>query len=111
MKNRKDIRCAHILLPWKLQTTPVIGDFDKDSRLDAATSVLFDGMPNESYKLSILHPPKVSVEAFNIEDKLVEVFGSEIKNIVDFSAYYPASKQPWKQYMGSEGNGIYETPK
>lgn len=89
-------------------TTPIIGDFNNDGRLDVAATVGYDGMPDESYRFSILHPSNMSVQVFNIEDRLTETFGPDIKNIVDFDSYLPVSKQPWKKYMGSAGNGIYD---
>ncbi len=93
-----------------ISTTPTIGDFNNDGKLDVVISTTYNGYPNRWYSILFLHPPKVSVDAFTIEDKLREVFGSDISQIVDFTSYYPANRQPWGQYMGSRGNGVYETP-
>ena len=109
-KDRKKVRCAHIITPLMLVGTPTVGDFNKDGKLDAAVSINYDGLPNELYLATPLHPNKVSVTTFTIEDKLNEVYGPEINDIVDFSSYYPADKQPWGQYMGTKGDGIYEPP-
>ncbi len=110
LKNRRSIRCAHILLPLMIVTTPRIGDFNVDGKLDAALSITFDSFPNELYNLKIFHPSEVLIDVFTFEDKLKEIFGPDIGEDVDFASYYPANKQPWGQYMGSRGNGVYETP-
>ena len=93
-----------------MAATPTVGDFNEDGKLDATLSITYDGFPGELSMLFPLHPPTVSVTTFTIEDKLKEIYGPEINDIVDFSSYYPADKQPWGQYMGAKGDGVYEPP-
>ena len=106
--SRKDIRCAHIVIPLMVATTPTVGDFNNDGKLDVAISTSYGAHPDKMYYFWFLHLPKVSVDTFTIEDKVKEVFGSDIEQVVDFTLYYPADKQPWRKYMGSRGNGVYE---
>ena len=108
MQDRKAVRCSHIILPFLLPTTPVLGDFNNDGKLDAAVSVPYGGYPDSLYFIHALHSPKVSVDAFTIENKLTEVFGTEINDIVEFSSYYSANVQPWSRYMGSKGTCVYD---
>ena len=90
--------------------TPVIGDFNNDGKLDAAMSVTYDSLLGQLDMVTNFHRPRAFVATFTIEDKLNEIYGPEINDIVDFSSYYPADKQPWGQYMGAKGDGIYEPP-
>ena len=110
LKNRKSLRCAHILVPLMLATTPRLGDFNVDEKLDVALAVNFNSFPNELYALELFHPPRTSINVFSIEDKVKEIFGPDIEKIVDFTSYYSLEKQPWSQYMGSRGDCVYETP-
>ncbi len=91
-----------------LPTTPVLGDFNSDGKLDAAVSVPYGGYPDLLYFIHALHLPKVSVDAFTIESKLTEVFGPEITDRIEFSSYYSANMQPWSRYMGSKGTCVYD---
>ena len=106
LHNRKMVRCAHILAPYMLPATPAVGDFNQDGKLDGVVSIMYYGLLNDLVQLTIFHPPKVMVRAFTLEDRLKEVYGTDA-NIVDFSTCYPPQQQPWTQYMGSQGNGVY----
>ena len=106
LQDRKKVRCAHILVPLLLAASPAVGDFNQDGKLDGVVSIMYYGLLNDLVQLTIFHPPKVMVRAFTLEDRLKEVYGTDA-NIVDFSTYYPPQQQPWTQYMGSQGNGVY----
>ena len=103
LHNRKMVRCAHILAPYMLPATPAVGDFNQDGKLDGVVSIMYFTVSNE---LNIFHSENVIVKAFTLEDRLKEVYGTDA-NIVDFSTYYTPQQQPWTQYMGSQGNGVY----
>ena len=110
-KNRKAVRCAHILTPWYSPSTPAIADLNGDGKFEIIVSMGFSQAftkPLIPPELSdIIHPQKVVTHAFTIQDKIEEVYGSTVVNKIDFSSYYPIDKQPWTQYMGTQGNGIY----
>ena len=57
-----------------------------------------------------LHSPKITVQAFNIENRVKEVYGAEVAAGFDFKRYYASEDQPWGQYMGSHGNSVYNNP-
>ena len=99
---RKKLRCTHVMGPSMLTATPVVEDFNKDGELDAAFII-----PYYSMSHSITQPPKITVHAFTIKDKLKEIYGPDILDTVDFSSFYPSNKQPWTQYMGTNGNAVY----
>lgn len=109
LQDKRNTRCAHVMVPMMQETSPTLGDFDKDGNLEVAASLVMDGFPGaEYYALSIFHPAKVVMDVFTIKDKVVSSYGVEIRDIVDFSAYYSMEEQPWGQYMGSKGNGVYD---
>ena len=110
LHDKKKVRCAHILAPLVQAVTPTLGDFNKDGKLDAALTVTYDGYPNELYIVHQFHPPKLSIDVITLEEKVKEIYGSDIDKLVDFSSYYSAEKQPWGHYMGSRGDGVYEKP-
>ncbi len=84
-------------------STPIIEDFNQDGRLDGATTIVYVSHNN---RLNAFLSQKVNYKVFTIEDRLVEVYGPNIREIVEFSSYY--SNQPWGKYMGSKGNGVYD---
>lgn len=108
LQDKKNIRCAHVMVPMMQETTPTLGDFNHDGKLEVAASVIIDGFPGKYYPLTVFHPSKVSIDIFTIEDELVASYGEEIRELVDFSLYYSMEEQPWGGYMGSRGNGIFE---
>ena len=105
--DRKALRCSQILAPYMISATPVIGDFNRDGKLDGGVSIMYYTQDNS---MNIFHSQKVNFRAFTIQDRLVEVYGPEILDAVDFTSYYPVEEQPWTQYMGSRGDGVFFTP-
>ena len=101
---RKAIRCSQILSPTLSVSTPIISDFNQDNRLDAIITVTYDSQSNE---LNVFNSQKVNYKAFDLEARLVQVYGADISTVVDFTSYNPAHKQPWTEYMGSQGDGTY----
>ncbi len=110
LHDKKKVRCAHTVAPMMLATTPTIGDFDEDGKIEAAWSVIYDGFPNELYSIRELHPSKVSIEVVTLEKRMREIYGSKVDSLMNFSSYYPAQHQPWAGYMGSRGDCMYEQP-
>ena len=111
-KNRTRARCSYILAPWYSPSTPAIADLNSDGKFEAIVAMTYIETKNEMIHLppelsDIIHPQKVVIHAFTIQDKIEEVYGSTVVNKIDFSSYYPIDKQPWTQYMGTQGNGIY----
>lgn len=102
---RKSLRCSQVLVPSLLVSTPVIGDFNQDNRLDGAVTVVYFSQNN---RLNVFKSQKVIYKTFDIQTRLVEVYGKGILEIVDFPSYYSAWEQPWGRYMGSTGDGTYE---
>lgn len=110
MKNRKGVRCSHILAPLISPGTPVITDLNGDGKFEAVVSVVYSALSAEygdSY-FNFMHPPKIVVQTFNIERRLKALYGVDIN--VDTSVYYPLDEQPWTGYMGRTGNGTFITP-
>ena len=88
-----------------LMSTPIIGDFNQDGKLDGATTINY---VSQNEQLNVFNSQNVNYNVFTIEDRLVEVYGSGIRDVVEFSSYYSSREQPWGKYMGSKGNGIFE---
>ena len=101
---RKAIRCSQILSPTLSVSTPIISDFNQDNRLDAIITVTHDSQSNE---LNVFNSQKVNYKAFDLEERLVQVYGADISTVVDFTLYNSAYEQPWTEYMGSQGDGTY----
>lgn len=124
MKDRKGLRCASIVAPVQLASTPAIADLENDGRVELVVSVSYTGVPGEysSLNFEFLHPPKLVVQAFSIEDRFNVVYknsdaagggdGGTItgEELVDFSSYYSVAEQSWTEYMGTNGNGVFTDP-
>ena len=108
VSDRKETRCAHILVPLLVATTPVLGDFNMDGKLDAAVSISYSGYISSLYLLESFHLPKISLDVFTIEERVKQIYGPTIDDIVDFESFYSVDKQPWSRYMGSKKNCVYD---
>lgn len=113
-KNRKTVRCAHVLAPLMSPGTPAISDLNGDGKFEGIFNLLYSQAPSE-FSLpqfdNIMHPPKIIVHAFTIQDRLEEVYGKTVADNVNFAGYFPLQDQPWLQYMGSHGDGIFVNPR
>uniref|UniRef100_A0A1X7TXJ2 FAM234A/B beta-propeller domain-containing protein n=1 Tax=Amphimedon queenslandica TaxID=400682 RepID=A0A1X7TXJ2_AMPQE len=94
MKDRKGLRCAHVMAPVLSAGTPVITDSDGDVPSPYSVKVL-----------DFIHPPKLIVQSLTIENRLKAIYGTQVQGVS--SDYWPMDKQPWTEYMGSNGNGVY----
>ena len=113
-ENRKNVRCAHIISPLLSPATPAISDLNGDGKLEGIFNILYTQAPSD-FSIppldDILHPPKFYVQAFTIQDRLEEVYGKTVADNVNFAGYFPLQDQPWLQYMGSRGDGIFVNPR
>ncbi|XP_019852173.1 PREDICTED: uncharacterized protein LOC109582049 [Amphimedon queenslandica] len=113
LSNRKVVRCSHVLAPHYSPSTLAITDVNGDSSPEGIVSMQYSAV---SGALDIpqlsgpLHSPKITVQAFNIEDKVMEVYGAGAAAGINFKRYYASEDQPWGQYMGSHGNSLYNNP-
>ena len=105
-RDHHKLRCAHILFPMTLASTPAIEDFNNDGRLEVSVPILWNAYPGGFTGMMMINPPKVLVKTFTLEDRVREVYGEDAAQ-VDFSSFVPASQQPWKKYMGSRGTGEF----
>ena len=93
----KLLRCSHISSPTAIYTTPLLGDFNSDGRLDIAYLVV--------WTMTISVAPRMIIVASDLEEMFVKVYGTEI---LDFGTFLPPEEQPWTQYMGRTGNNIFK---
>ena len=113
-ENRKNVRCAHILAPILSPGTPAISDLNGDGKLEGIFNILYSQTPSDfsiPQLADIMHPPKIIVQAFTIQDRLKEVYGKTVADNVNFAGYFSLQDQPWLQYMGSRGDGIFVNPR
>ena len=106
LKDHHKLRCAHILFPMTLASTPAVEDFNNDGRLELSVPILWNAHPGGISGMMMVNPPKVLVKTFTLEDRVKEVYGEDADQ-VDFSSFVPPSQQPWKKYMGSRGTGEF----
>ena len=110
MKDRKGLRCAHVMAPVLSAGTPVVTDSDGDGRFEAIVSLTYTSVPS-AYSVKVLdfiHPPKLIIQSFTIENRLEAIYGTQVEGIS--TDYWLMEKQPWTEYMGSNGNGIFINP-
>lgn len=100
MIERRDLRCDHISNPTQIFTTPLLGDFDQDGRLDITYNIVWSA--------SEYTPPRYLLAASDLESLFEEAYGTEI---LDFDNFLPLEDQPWTEYMGAEGNNVFRLPK
>lgn len=95
------------MTPLNTAGTPAITDLNGDGKYEIVTTVVYSPIPSDYTRpvLNFIHMPKIIVQTFTIDTRLKEI---GVTN-VDSSSYYPLNEQPWTQYMGREGNGIYNT--
>ena len=91
-------------------TTPVLGDVDGDGRLDVVLAVQHAAVhvriPAISYFFIDNYDSQVTVTMDTLEDLVIETYG---EGAVDFSLFLPPDQQPWTQYMGQNGDGVYSS--
>uniref|UniRef100_A0A1X7TB25 Uncharacterized protein n=1 Tax=Amphimedon queenslandica TaxID=400682 RepID=A0A1X7TB25_AMPQE len=107
MKDHKGLCCAHVMAPVLLAGTPVITDCDGDGKVEAIVSLTYTAVPSP-YSVKVpgfIHPPQLIVQSLIIENKLKAIYGTQVQGVS--SDYWPMDKQPWTEYMGSNGNGVY----
>ena len=116
IKYRKGLRCAHILAPIQSESTPAITDLDGDGKPEAVVPIVYSKIPGKYSSDPFLHPPKVVVQTFTIEDQFKLAYHgnnddeSTNEELIDFSSYYSIAEQPWTEYMGTNGDGIFVHP-
>ena len=94
-------------MSYQVISTPAVGDFDSDGRLDVAYSVVWSSIvPGGMGTI-----PQFKVFAFTLEERYRQIGGgdNEVKDqkVVDFELFLPADQQPWNRYMGRYGNNTY----
>ena len=111
MKDRKQLRCAHVLAPILSAGTPVITDSDGDGKFEAVISLTYTPIsgPYSVKALDFIHPPKLIIQSFTIENRLKAVYGSKADGL-DMSSYWSIEEQSWNEYMGRNGNGLFVDP-
>ena len=108
-EDRHGLRCAQILLPYLIAATPIIDDLNNDSNIELSVSIQLTFLVDKFASLMALHPPKMVIKTFTLENRFKEVYDDAAAQ-VDFSSFLPLSQQPWLRYMGSKGNGEYVLP-
>ena len=91
-------------------SSPAVGDFNSDGRLDVTYSVVYSGIVLENMGTV----PEFKVFAFTLEDRYRQMVGisegdeeGRDQKIVNFESFLPANQQPWNKYMGHHGNNVY----
>lgn len=90
------LRCSHISSPNSIFTTPLIGDFNTDGRLDVCYTIAWGGLTGDAFKVLLV--------TSDLERLFVGAYGKEI---LDFETFLPPKRQPWTQYMGVRGDGVF----
>ena len=95
-----ELRCQHFSSPTALFTTPLLGDFDGDDRLDVSYIVVWESAYDAAFKTLLV--------ASDLESLFTDTYGKET---LDFETFSPLDKQPWTQYMGQKGDCVFIPPK
>lgn len=95
-----ELRCQHFSSPTALFTTPLLGDFDANGRLDVSYIVVWESAYDAAFKTLLI--------ASDLESLFTETYGKEV---LDFETFFPLNKQPWTQYMGQKGDSVFIPPK
>ncbi|KAI0211987.1 hypothetical protein LSAT2_003139 [Lamellibrachia satsuma] len=98
------------------RTTGVIGDVDGDGELDQVAIV---GSEGDVYDQTVLHVRIVKINMFDAiktrgryRSRLDMYISEEMRNVrgikpLEQMEFLPLIEQPWTQYMGKSGDGIY----
>lgn len=96
-----------IIMSYQVISTPAVGDFDSDGRLDVAYSVVWSSVVPGGMGTV----PQFKVFAFTLEERYRQISGGDDKvkdqKVMDFESFLPADQQPWNRYMGRHGNNTY----
>ena len=107
---RRLFRCGFVYAARMQAATPVLADVDGDGHLDMALAVQHAAVhvrnPAISYFFIDNYETQVTVTMDSLEDLVIETYG---KGAVDFSQFLPPDQQPWTQYMGRNGDGVYSS--
>ena len=101
--NKKNFRCARLVVPTNNVATPTIGDVNGDGKLELSYSVGWEVIPGGEQYIGMT-PLKLVVRTFTIEEQFSKVYG---EGGLDFSRFLPPDKQPWSKYMGRTGDNVY----
>ena len=94
------LRCSHVSSPTSIYTTPLLGDFNNDGRLDVNYVIVWGSGYEGAFKTLLV--------TSDLERLFVGAYGKEILN---FERFLAPTEQPWTQYMGQKGDNVFMLPK
>ena len=94
------LRCSHVSSPTSIYTTPLLGDFNNDGRLDVNYVIVWGSGYEGAFKTLLV--------TSDLERLFVGAYGKEI---LDFERFLSPAEQPWTQYMGQKGDNVFMLPK
>ena len=101
----RSMRCSHITGADMIASSPVIGDFNSDGRLEVAYVIVWGGVDSN---MGTNMPARFKVYVATLEDSVSEVFGEE--GVQWARKFLPGGQQPWTRYMGTGGDNVYRPP-
>ena len=107
---RHYFRCAFIYAARIQAATPVLGDADGDGHLDVVLAIQHAAIPVRipaiSYFFIDNYEAQTTITMDSLESLVVETYG---EGTIDFSQFLHPNQQPWTQYMGRNGDGVYQS--